>query len=165
MNVKYGIRNMECRRCVSESVRWHWWRYQPLWTSTPLCKERSNCCCRVLRLIIVVDFAIDFYCQLVFLWNTTIDFSCRLLLLIFAVDFCAVKFYCRQLEWRDVMVPSEWRLLMRLEVVRYGFMLNDILDPSSVWYMYALPNWHVTITWCNKERLMTSMAWTRALLP
>jgi len=54
---------------------------------------------------------------------------------------------------------------MRLEVVRYGFMPNDILDPSSVWYMYALPNWHVTITWCNAERLMTSMAWTRALLP
>ena len=110
-------------------------------------------------------FAVDFYCQLVLLWTTTIDFSCRLLLLICAVDFCAVKFYYRQLEWRDVMLPNEWRLLMRLEVVRYGFMLNDILDPSSVWYMYALPNWHVTITWCNAERLMTSMAWTRALLP
>ena len=67
-------------------------------------------------------FAVDFYCQLVLLWTTTIDFSCRLLLLICAVDFCAVKFYYRPLEWRDVMLPSEWRLLMKLEVV------------SAVWF-------------------------------
>ena len=94
-------------------------------------------------------FAVDFYCQLVLLWTTTIDFSCRLLLLICAVDFCAVKFYYRPLEWRDVMLPSEWRLLMKLEVV------------SAVWF-YA--EWYLgpkqcVIYVCFAELTRDNQAW------
>jgi hypothetical protein len=103
MNVKYGIRNMECRRCVAESVRWHWWRYQPLWASTLLCKERSNCCCRLLRLIIVVDLC----CRLLLPTCFAVDHYYRLLLSTFAVDFCCRLLCCKvllstaRMAWRD----------------------------------------------------------------
>jgi len=135
-NKEYGMQTLYRRKCSLALVK----------ISTAM--SIDSIMQRTIQLLLSI-VAVDHCCRLLFCCGPLLDFSCRLLLLICAVDFCAVKFYYRPLEWRDVMLPSEWRLLMKLEVV------------SAVWF-YA--EWYLgpkqcVIYVCFAELTRDNQAW------